>query len=79
MKGTRFDGARFQRDLSRQNAAAWHLATRRSPDGAPKRVNDARLLQAYAEAPSNPALARAILKVQHLLQPEEILTGGIAA
>lgn len=74
-----FEGAAFQADLARLNKPAWRLATGRDETGRPLPPDDTGLVQAYAAAPDDPDLARAILEVQHLLRPANSLRKGEAA
>lgn len=74
-----FNGAAFQTDLARRNRAAWQLATGQDETGRPLPPDGTGLVQAYAAAPDDPDLARAVLEVQHLLRPADSLRKGKAA
>jgi 2-polyprenyl-6-methoxyphenol hydroxylase-like FAD-dependent oxidoreductase len=62
----------FQQKLAAQNAGPWRLATGRAPGGEPVAgVPDPGRL--HERAHSDPAAARALIAVQHLLRPAETL------
>ncbi len=56
----------FQKQLAKQNAEPWRLATGRELDGRPL-AERARLCDLYDLAPTTSNAARALLAVQHLL------------
>jgi 2-polyprenyl-6-methoxyphenol hydroxylase-like FAD-dependent oxidoreductase len=65
----------FQRELATLNAAPWRLATGRDPDGSAQPTDIGSL---YAAAPANPAIARALVHVHHMLRPADSLVELIA-
>jgi 2-polyprenyl-6-methoxyphenol hydroxylase-like FAD-dependent oxidoreductase len=71
-QGTSFSALDFQKKLAELNVEPWRLATGRELDGRPL-TDRARLCRLYDSAPSSPEVAHALLAVQHLLRPAEIL------
>jgi 2-polyprenyl-6-methoxyphenol hydroxylase-like FAD-dependent oxidoreductase len=65
----------FQRELAALNAAPWRLATGRDPDGS---IQPTDIGPFYAAAPANPAIARALVHVHHMLRPADSLVELIA-
>ncbi|MEM9221340.1 MAG: FAD-binding protein [Pseudomonadota bacterium] len=68
----------FQRELAQLNRAPWGIATGTNRDGASldQSFNRSALLK---DAPGNPALARALIEVQHMVRPLEDLCEETAA
>jgi 2-polyprenyl-6-methoxyphenol hydroxylase-like FAD-dependent oxidoreductase len=72
-KSGRVPGFEFQKELASLNAQAWGLATGRDLDGRPLARDERHLSRLYEAAPSSPEVAHALLAVQHLLRPPEML------
>jgi 2-polyprenyl-6-methoxyphenol hydroxylase-like FAD-dependent oxidoreductase len=72
-RGGTISGLEFQKELATLNRQPWRLATGRDPDGRLLVQDGAYLGRLFEMATSNPAVAHALLAVQHLLRPAEAL------
>jgi len=64
----------YQEELAALNEQPWSLATGRDTDGRPLSRASEHLRRLYRSAPKDPAVARALVEVQHLLRPLDTLT-----
>jgi 2-polyprenyl-6-methoxyphenol hydroxylase-like FAD-dependent oxidoreductase len=66
-------GLEFQKELAKINDQPWQIATGHDQSGHRLRYDKDRLSRMYALAPSDPEIALAVLKTQHLLLPMDAL------